>query len=194
AMAQNGNFLLSCLAVLLAAVSGGVAVVAIGRNLRILTKREFERWSQPAFAAGQGTARVGTLVVLPLVVAVVSLLLTASSHGEKLGSAPGRVISFFLLWLLIAQLQRTGGFILCYTAGHDCRRKGVRGWLEPRLHLLWMSLATVIFMHVLLYQVSRLLKWWSLSSAEGSQNAIAWMPPLYLGVLMLGITLQIGLM
>jgi len=49
-------------------------------------------------------------------------------------------------------------------------------------------------MYVLLYQVSRLLKWWSLPSAEGSQNAIAWMPPLYLAVLMLGITLQIGLM
>jgi hypothetical protein len=178
----------------LAAVSGGIAVVTIGRSLRAITKREFEGCATPAVAVGRGVARVGTLVVLPLLGAVVCLLLASISPGQSFGSRQGKVTTFLLLWFLIVLLQRGGGFISCYEQSHWYPTVALRQWLEPRFQMLWISLATASFMHVLLYQVSRLLILWEPSSPEGSQNAIAWMPPLYLVVLMLGITLQVGLM
>jgi hypothetical protein len=192
ALANGGSTALSWGSVVLALLFGGIAVFQIGRNLRAITRRVFEKSGERAFAVGQGTERVGTWVVMPVVLAVVCLLLASSSHGQELSER--RCISFLLLWLLIALLQRAGGFLLCYADQHRFREKGARRWLEPRLQLLWISFATALFTYVILYEVSRLLSVWSPKSPEGSQNAIAWMPPLYLAALMLGISLQVGLM
>jgi Patatin-like phospholipase len=195
ALADHGNEAYSWVALLLAAVAGGISVAQIGRNLRAITKREFKKSTATAFSAGQGTEKVAGWVVLPEVLAVVFLLIAVVCKGQQLGTDCGKLLGFPLLWVLLGALQWSGGFILCYRERH---KRKEHQWLPQRfaagLQLLWMSLAASIFTYFLLYEVSELLTLWSLSSAEGSQNAIAWMPPLYLMVLILGVTLQVGLM
>jgi len=211
-LSQAQCAVVSWASMLAALVLGGIAVKNIGYNLRKITEREFEKGQTIAFATGKGTEEVGKRIVLPLTIAVVLLLLALISSDGSLKSLHGLLscpspwsldclmsriksavfpwgVLALILWILLGLLQWSGGFVRCFVQSRGGKSKG-QAWL----HVIWMSLLSAALMWILFAALSIGLNSWRPSSAEGSQYIIAFLPPLYLIVLMLGLVLQIGLM
>ena len=204
----GANCSLSAAFLELAAVFALVVVYWISRNLSRIGRREHEETVEPLFPPGEGTERVGTRVVLPLFLAVFFLVLCLVPAKPVLESVSGQWAGFAILAALLAALQWGGGFVECWTeqrmesirARRQGRNQGFYGvwaWLVPRLHVLWMAAVTAGFLILLFKQVYKLVVLWRGAGSHnlyGSANIVAWVPPLFLVALMVGITLQIGLM
>ena len=188
--AENGGGLFFWIELILAAVAGAWTVASIADNLKSTARRSFDIREPAGFKAGEGTERVGWTVVVPLMAGVILTLLSVIS--SQMSGTRGRlpVIALLILWVLHAALQWRGGFVLCY------RKRRIRpsGPVIPHLHVVWMSLSSAVFTLVLFMAIHALLRFWNPLSTTGSQEIIAFGPPLYVLAIICGASLQIGLM
>src|SRR5262249_28019832 len=105
----------------------------------------------------------------------------------------GLLSGFFVLWVLVALLQASGGFVRCYCKQRELVGKKVNRWWAW-FHVFWMSFAIAAFLVGLLGGVWFLSTPWKPWTADGSQLVIAWVPPLYMLAIIVGIGVHIGLM
>src|SRR5579872_432710 len=195
AMATHGNVFLSWTFIVLALLSGAVAVITMGRNLVLITRREFQGTQDTAFKAGEATSAIGKLVTLPLILGVVFVLLAIACPRQQLGSWPGRIIACLLLWGLLAAMQWGGGFGACYVERRQRRWSKTLASTVAILHTTWISLVAASFTILLFYLVSTPLFYRIIpATAAGAHHSIAWVPPLYVLILLCGVSLQVGLM
>lgn len=210
-VAQLGQGKIWWTSLVVVVAAAAFAVMAIGYNLRKIQEREFGDDGTPAFASGKGTRRVSTLVVLPLLIAVVFLLPVMFAQQAKEWVGGG----FLILWALLAALQWRGGFVSC------CKQQGQSRDIFCWLHVVWMSCASAFFMLLLFLALNNVILAPNPDHGGGTtqqitisqpssgsllkplrrpqnhleaQRAITLAPPLYLVVLMAGVTLLIGLM
>ena len=191
---------------LVSAASAAVVVYWVKLNLMRIAQRERGATVRPLFPPGQGTKSVAMRVVVPLFLAVIFLVLSLLPKGGMLRSHYGAGTGFAVLWVLLAALQWGGGFIECWTEQRTNRATQQQerqndefvdawSWLTPRWHVIWMSAATAGFIFFLLKESFRLAdKYWKSQTPSGSANIVAWIPPIFLAALMIGVALQIGFM
>lgn len=189
-----GKLWLSWLELGLAALCTGVAVWAVGRDMRKIVERVFENPSQPGsqvqdLRLGTATSAVGKLVILPLIGALTLFLFAVVSAGAAIDQVTARIVSLLVLWGLHLLLQWRGGFTLCYVDLRKPSKTGV-AWL----HTAWISLVCAAFLWGLLGAIGLLIDSLKPETAMGSQQTIAWAPPLYIVAVMAAVSLQIGLM
>jgi patatin-like phospholipase len=182
----------------LCAVFGIVVVYWIGCNLKSIVRREIGEDEPPLFPAGEGTERVGGRIVLPMFLAVIFLVLSLLRPATVFATPWGNRLGFVGLWLLLAALQWRGGFVECWTKQHVSDEAAQDGferavnWVVPRAHVLWIAAASAGLVFGLFVGLYKLTGMWQ--HTEWTVQIIAWLPPLYLIALTLGVGLQIGLM
>jgi len=169
-------------------------VVEMGGNLLRIINRGFDPPPAPTLSPGATREQhVGSWIVMPLFASVLLLIFAVSAQHPATSLKAGLALGFIALFALVALLQISGGFHICYVKQREAVGERVHSWI-PWLHVLWMSLVTAAVLLGMVTAVWYLCERWHPWSEFGCQLVIAWAPPLYLLALILGVGLHIGLM
>jgi hypothetical protein len=171
-------------------VSLGLAVLIMSGNLKGIIHREFSQHESRETSVFENT-RVIWICVLSVLVS--ALVIGTSSYDpipEGLtdsASWSGIPILLAALWVLFLALQVLGGF------AESFRRQHARFGMLWVLHVLWIPAACAAVTTVLVSLALHWIRTWH-GGPAGAWPTIAWAPPLVVLALMVGVTIQIGLM
>ena len=168
------------------------AVVLISLNLGTIVKREFDTPDK------QGVSWLEQFWVIWTCVAFVlfSALVVGTSNYDPIPHGLRNVFSplewyraplvFVVLLLLFGFLQWCGGFKYCFKRHHA--NYGDDWWF-----FLWIPLVCALATTILLSKVLHWITTWQ-GGPAAAWHTIAWGPPLVVQVLLVGVSIQIGLM
>jgi len=172
------------------------AVAIMNRNLRTIVKREFSRPpTQPPERRRNFGPEKFWLIWMCVALVLLSALTVGTSNYDPIPNGLTNVfhsewyqvpLLFLALLGLYLFLQLGGGFNQCFKKQHA--KWGNYWWLH-----LWIPVACAVATTILLSKVLHWITTWQ-GCPSAAWHTIAWGPPLVVQVLLVGVTVQIGLM